>query len=112
MPRTTTVCDSAPAIGRLPALRCAAMEPAPIDFAAEGLLDGLDGEARAERLALLVQLTAEGMPISELRRSTATGTVIFLPADRVIVGPARQTAAEVSERGGAQTALRVAASPA
>jgi len=69
------------------------MEPAPIDFAAEGLLDGLDGEARAERLALLEQLTAEGVPMSELRRTTASGTVIFLPADRVIVGPERYTAA-------------------
>jgi adenylate cyclase len=85
------------------------MEPAPIDFAAEGLLDGLDGEARAERLALLVQLTAEGMPISELRRSTATGTVIFLPADRVIVGPERYTAAEVSERSGVEMEFLVSA---
>src|ERR1700722_8580919 len=109
MPRTTTVCDSAPAIGRLPAVRCAAMEPAPIDFAAEGLLDGLVGEARAERLQLLEQLTAEGVPISELRRSTATGTVIFLPADRVIVGPERYTAAEVSERSGVEMEFLVAA---
>jgi adenylate cyclase len=103
------VCDSAPGIGRLPALRCAAMEPAPIDFAAEGLLDGLDGEARAERLGLLEQLVLEGVPMSEIRRTTASGTIIFLPADRVIVGPERYTAAEVAERSGVETEFLVAA---
>jgi adenylate cyclase len=80
-----------------------------VDFAAEGLLDGLEGTARAERLALLEQLTDEGVPMSELRRTTATGTVIFLPADRVIVGPERYTAAEVSERSGVETEFLVAA---
>jgi adenylate cyclase len=70
------------------------------DFAAEGLLDGLEGIARAERLALLEQLAADGVPMSELRRSTASGAVILLPADRVIVGPERYTAAEVAELSG------------
>jgi adenylate cyclase len=85
------------------------MEPAPIDFAAEGLLDGLEGEARAERVALLEQLVAEGVPMSEIRRTTASGTVIFLPADRVIVGPERYTAAEVAERSGVDIEFLVAA---
>jgi adenylate cyclase len=80
-----------------------------VDFAAEGLLDGLEGAARAERLALLEQLTNEGVPMSELRRTTATGTVIFLPADRVIVGPERYTAAEVAARSGVETEFLVAA---
>jgi adenylate cyclase len=70
------------------------------DFAAEGLLDGLEGEARAERLALLEQLSGEGVPMAELRRTTASGTVILLPADRVIVGPERFTATEVAELSG------------
>jgi adenylate cyclase len=80
-----------------------------VDFAAEGLLDGLEGAARAERVALLEQLTNEGVPLSELQRTTATGTVIFLPADRVIVGPERYTAAEVSERSGVEPEFLVAA---
>ena len=58
-----------------------------VDFAAEGLLDGLEGAARSERLALLEQLADEGVPLSELRRTTTSGTILFLPADRVIVGP-------------------------
>ncbi len=83
--------------------------PEPIDFAGEGLLDGLQGNARAERVALLEQLTDEGVPLSELRRTTASGTVIFLPAGRAIVGPERYTAAEVAERSGVELEFLVAA---
>jgi adenylate cyclase len=71
-----------------------------IDFDAEGLLDGLEGEQRAERLALLEQLTADGVPLNELKRTTEAGTVLFLPADRVIVSDERYTAAEIAERTG------------
>ena len=85
------------------------MSPELPDFAAEGLLDGLEGEARSERLALLEQLAGEGVPMSELRRTTATGTVIFLPADRVIVGPERYTVAEVAERSGVEVEFLIAA---
>jgi adenylate cyclase len=85
------------------------MSTEPPDFAAEGLLDGLEGGARAERLALLEQLTAEGVPMSELRRTTASGTMIFLPADRVIVGPERYTAAEVAELSGVEMEFLTAA---
>jgi adenylate cyclase len=72
------------------------MSAEPIDFAAEGLLDGLDGQAREERVTLLHQLTDEGVPLSELRRSTAAGSIVYLPADRVIVGSERYTAAEIA----------------
>ncbi len=37
------------------------------------------------------------MPLAELRRATAYGTVMFLPADRVIVGDERYTAAQVAQ---------------
>jgi adenylate cyclase len=70
-----------------------------IDFAAEGLLDGLEGEARAERLALLQYLTADGVSLAELHRTTTSGTLMFLPAERVIGGRARFTAAEIAQRG-------------
>ncbi len=71
-----------------------------IDFDAEGLLDGLQGEQRAERLALLEYLAGDGVPLAQLRRSTALGTLMFLPAERVIGGQARYTAAEIAERSG------------
>ncbi len=80
-----------------------------IDFAAEGLLDGLEGEAHADRLALLEQLVEEGVPLSELRRTTASGTILFLPADRVIVGSERYTATEVAKLSGVEPEFLLAA---
>jgi adenylate cyclase len=80
-----------------------------IDFAAEGLLDGVEGEQRSERLALLEQLSSEGIPLSELRRATATGTLILLPAERVMVGSQRYTAAEVAALSGVEPDFLVAA---
>ncbi len=71
-----------------------------VDFAAEGLLDGLQGTARSERLALLEQLAREGVSISELRSRTASGTIMYLPADRVIVGSERYTSREVADLSG------------
>lgn len=73
-----------------------------IDFAAEGLLDGLEGEQRAERLALLEDLAADGVPLDELKRQSANGTIVFLPADRVIISGERYTAAQVAELAGVE----------
>lgn len=72
-----------------------------IDFERAGLLDGLQGEQRSERLALLSHLLEEGVPLAELERHTAEGTIMFLPAERVIGGSERFTAAELLERSGA-----------
>jgi adenylate cyclase len=73
-----------------------------IDFAAEGLLDGLRDDQRADRLALLEYLAADGASLAELRRATASGTLMFLPAERVIGGRARYTTAEVAQRTGVE----------
>jgi adenylate cyclase len=80
-----------------------------IDFAAQGLLDGLEGEQRSERLALLRRLAADGVPLAELRRSTEAGTIVYLPADRVIVGPERYALAELARRSGVQEGFLLAA---
>ncbi|HWG07659.1 MAG TPA: adenylate cyclase regulatory domain-containing protein [Solirubrobacteraceae bacterium] len=85
------------------------MSAEPIDFAAEGLLDGLDGEQREERLTLLRALAADGVPLADLRRSTAAGSIIYLPADRVIVGTERYTLREVSELSGIEEDFLIAA---
>jgi adenylate cyclase len=71
-----------------------------IDFEAEGLLDGLAGEQRAERAALLSYLLEDGVPPDELKRRSAEGTIMFLPAERVIGGKERYTAGEIVERSG------------
>jgi adenylate cyclase len=85
------------------------MSTEPIDFAAEGLLDGLDGQAREERATLLRQLAEEGVPLSELRRSTAAGSIVYLPADRVIVGSERYTAAEIAAASAVDADFLIAA---
>jgi adenylate cyclase len=80
-----------------------------IDYAAEGLLEGLEGQQRAERLSLLEQLVGEGMPLSDLRRATVDGTVMFLLADRVIVGSERYSAEQLAELGEIDLEFLVAA---
>jgi adenylate cyclase len=83
--------------------------PDSIDFAAEGLLDGLEGSARDERLVLLERLASDGVALSDLRRASASGTIVYLAADRVIGGPERYTAAEVAQRSGIGEDFLVAA---
>ncbi len=89
----------APALGEVPYAARAMSDP-PIDFEAEGLLDGLQGAERQERLDLLGTLVEQGVTLSELRRSTAAGTIIYLQADRVIVGAERYSAAQVAALSG------------
>ncbi len=73
-----------------------------IDFAAEGLLDGLEGEDRRERQELLERLAGEGVSLEQLRRAVEMGNLVFVPADRVIGGVERYTAAEVAELSGVE----------
>jgi adenylate cyclase len=79
-----------------------------IDFAAEGLLDGLEGEQRSEREALLRYLATDGVPLSDLQRATTSGTLMFLPAERVIGGRARYSAREIAEETGTELDFLIA----
>jgi adenylate cyclase len=80
-----------------------------IDFAAEGLLEGLEGQERRERHELLQRLAGEGVTLEQMRRSIEAGNLVFLPADRVIGGPARYTAAEVAALTGIELDFLLAA---
>lgn len=71
-----------------------------IDFEREGLLEGLPERQRAERHALLSYLLSDGVPLEELRRHTEDGTIMFLPAERVVGGSERYTAEEVVASSG------------
>jgi adenylate cyclase len=71
-----------------------------IDFAAEGLLDGLEGDDRATRLELLEQLSADGISLDELRAATRDGRLLFVGAERMISGIPRYSTRQVSERAG------------
>ena len=57
-----------------------------VDFAAAGLLDDLEGEARAARLELLERLHDQGATLDELRDAVADGLLVFLLAERGALG--------------------------
>ena len=71
-----------------------------LDFAAAGLLDGLDGEARAERIALLQRLSSEGATLEDLRAAAESGTLIFMGADRLVGGGSDYTLRELAVEAG------------
>src|SRR5439155_1109642 len=76
---------------------CAAMS---VDFAAAGLLDGLQGEARAARERLLQRLYDAGVTLDELRAAVAEDRLVLLPAERLIGGEPRYTGLEIAEKTG------------
>jgi adenylate cyclase len=77
---------------------------AEIDFEAEGLLEGLEGEARDARLALLRDLSDVGIPLEELKAAAAEGRLALLPVERVFEPDGeRYTAKEIAERSGLST---------
>lgn len=73
---------------------------AEIDFGAEGLLDGLEGAARAERERLLARLMNEGHSLVQLRNATASGGLIFLGADGLVGGGQLYSVEDIAELSG------------
>ena len=71
-------------------------EDAGMDFDAEGLLDGLEGEERKARERLLEQLVSDGVELDELKQAVAEERLALLPVERVLGGDrsASQIAAE------------------
>jgi adenylate cyclase len=76
-----------------------------VDFAAEGLLDGLEGAARDGRLALLRELHDDGVPLAELRDAVAEERLALLPVDRLLGGDPRLSVAELADRAGIEPEL-------
>lgn len=54
------------------------------DWAAQGLLDGLEGRDRQARIDLLETLEAEGCELADIKRSHAEGELLFLLAHKAI----------------------------
>ena len=69
-----------------------------VDFEAEGMLEGLDGEARASRLELLEKLSDDGVELDELKQAASEGRLALLPVERALGGDGRYTLSEVAER--------------
>ena len=77
-----------------------------MDFEAEGLLEGLEGEAREARARLLARLAEEGVSIDELRRAVAEDRLVLVPVERALGGgDGRHTVAEVAELAGIERGL-------
>lgn len=71
-----------------------------IDYEAEGLLDGLEGDVRAARLELLESLASDGAELGELRAAVAEGRLALLPVERLLSGSTRYTPDEIAEQAG------------
>ena len=77
-----------------------------IDFEAEGLLGGVEGEAREVRRELLERLAGEGVPLEELREAVEGGRLVLLPVERAVAGDGpRYTPREVAEISGVELDL-------
>lgn len=73
------------------------------DFAAEGLLDGLEDEAeRDARLALLQELHDAGVSIDELRRAVAEERLALVPVELELGGKPRYTPRELAREAGVE----------
>jgi len=82
------------------------MGKAEMDFEAEGLLEGLEGEARAARERLLAGLADDGVSAEELRRAVAEDRLALVPVERALGGGGgRHTASEVAELTGVEREL-------
>jgi adenylate cyclase len=71
-----------------------------MDWEEEGLLEGLDDEAREARRRLLDELHAEGVGLDELREAVEEDRLVLLPIERALMGPVTLSAREVAEAAG------------
>ncbi len=62
----------------------------------EGLLDGLEGEAREARRGLLEDLADRGASTEELSRAVAEDRLVLMPVERVLTESLRMSAVEVA----------------
>ena len=79
-----------------------------IDWEAEGLLAGLDHDARAARVELLDDLTRDGVSLEELHSAVEEGRLVALPALLLLGGPPRVSARQAAESSGLDLELVLA----
>ena len=70
------------------------------DFAAEGLLTGLEGEQRDGREALLRRLHDDGVPLDDLRRAVEEERLALLPVERAVRGVVKYSGEEIADAVG------------
>ncbi len=77
-----------------------------IDSEGEGLLDGLEGEAREARAKLLAELEDDGAGLDEMRQAIAEDRLALLPVERFLEGGGDHfTLAEVAREAGIDEAF-------
>jgi adenylate cyclase len=78
-----------------------------IDFEAEGLLKGIEGEeALKARLELLGRLSEDGVELDELRAAAEEGRLVLLPVERALAGDGpRYSREELAEEAGLDVEL-------
>ena len=69
-----------------------------MDFEAEGLLEGLEGEKRDARLRLLEKLSEAGVPDDELRKAVEEQRLALLPVERALGSDRSLTAEDAAAR--------------
>jgi adenylate cyclase len=57
-----------------------------VDFEAEGLLEGVEGDAREARKQLLAELCDDGATLEELREAVEEDRLALLPVERLMAG--------------------------
>jgi adenylate cyclase len=80
-------------------------EDAAMDFDAEGMLDGLEGNQREARERLLTHLREEGFSDEDLRKALRENRLVLLPVDRVLGGT--HTAREIEQETGLPASLLI-----
>jgi adenylate cyclase len=71
-------------------------QDAAMDFAAAGLLDGLEGAERGQREQLLARLIDDGFSLDDLRKAVQENRLALLPVDEVLGGA--YSAEEIEQR--------------
>jgi adenylate cyclase len=77
-----------------------------MNFEAEGLLDGLEGDQREARTRLLERLVQDGCSLDELKRAVAEDRLALLPVEHVLAGQC--SARELEEQTGLPAATILA----
>jgi adenylate cyclase len=71
-----------------------------VDWDANGLLDGLDGDAREARRKLLDMLHGDGIELDELRAAVAEDRLVLLPIEHALLSPPSHSARDVADAAG------------
>jgi adenylate cyclase len=71
---------------------------AEIDFEAEGLLEGLEGDELESRRRLLEELADDGFELDELKEAVEQDRLALLPVETVLGGEPKYDAGEVAEK--------------